>query len=157
MPHVEGINITHIATHYLAVDALGDCLERTGRGPLPFVETEFWHQHSCPNLMVGVSPADEPTLIMAAAEHGGEVRRNPYHLRHPGRMIDNIRRGAEMVGEAGGAAPDYPFAELYRLVFMAGRKLVSPRLGGRLIGPAEKIDWQELIKTFWPEGLEGQG
>jgi len=24
---------------------LGDYLERTGRGPLPFFETEFWHQN----------------------------------------------------------------------------------------------------------------
>jgi len=137
------------------VDALGDYLERTSRGPLAFFETEFWHQNDCPNLMVGVSPEDEATLIMATAEHGGEVRRNPYHLRHPGRMIENVRRGAEVVGGQGGAAPDFPFAELYRLVFVAGRNWIEPRPGGRMIGPAEKIDWQDLIKGFWPEGLEG--
>ena len=154
-PHAEDFNSTHIGTHYLVVDAVGDYLERTGRGPLPFFETEFWQQNSCPNLMVGVTPADEAILIMATAEHGVEVRRNPYHLRHPGRMIDNVRRGAEVVGGAGGAAPDIPFAELYRLVFMAGRKWVAPRPGGRVIEAAEKIEWRELIQSFWPEALEG--
>lgn len=150
-PHAEDFNSTHIGTHHLVVDALGEYLERTGRGPMPVLETEFWHQNLQPNMLVGVSPEDEATLIMATAEHGGEVRRNPYHLRHPGRMMDNIRRGAEVVGGQGGAAPDFPFAELYRLVFMAGRNLIAPRPVGRTIGPREKIDWQDLIRSFWPE------
>jgi len=153
-PHAEDFNTTHIGTHYLVADALGDYLERTGRGPLPFFETEFWHQNPIPNLMVGVSPEDEAILIMATAEHGGEVRRNPYHLRHPGRMIENVRLGAEVVGGQGGAAPDFPFAELYHLAFMAGKDLVAPRPGGRVIGPAEKIDLQDLVKSFWPEGMD---
>lgn len=151
--HAEDQNVTHVATHYLAMEAVGDYLERTGRGPLPFIETEFWHQHSCPNLMVGISPEDEATMLMATAEHGGEVRRNPYHLRHPGRMFDNVRRGAEVVGKSGGPAPDFPFAELYRVVFLAGRNQVAPRPGGRIVGPSEKIDWKELIVGYWPEEL----
>jgi LmbE family N-acetylglucosaminyl deacetylase len=156
-PHAADYNTTHIGTHYLVVDALGDYLERTGHGPLPLFETEFWHQNPLPNLMVGVSPEDEAILIMATAEHGDEVRRNPYHLRHPARMIDNVRLGAEVVGGQGGPAPDFPFAELYHLAFMVGRNLVAPRPGGRVIGPAEKIDWQDLIKNFWPDDLEGRG
>lgn len=156
-PHTEDFNTTHIGTHYLVMDALGDYLARTGRGPLPVFETEFWHQISHPNLMVGVSPWDEATMIMATAEHGGEVRRNPYHLRHPGRMIENVRRGAEVVGGQGGAAPDFPFAELYRLVFMAGRDWVVARPGGRVIPPTEQIDWQDLLKKFWPQELNRLG
>jgi hypothetical protein len=66
-------------------------------------------------------------------------------------MIENVRLGAEVVGGQGGAAPDFPFAELYRLVFMAGRNLVLPRPGGRVIGPDEKINLQDLIRSFWPE------
>ena len=92
-------------------------------------------------------------MLMATAEHGGEVRRNPYHLRHPGRMFDNVRRGAEVVGKAGGPAPDFPFAELYCVVFLAGRNWVAPRPGGRIVGPSEKIDWKELITNYWPEEL----
>jgi hypothetical protein len=30
-------------------------------------------------------------------------------------MMDNVRRGSEVVGGAGAAAPDYAFAVLYRL------------------------------------------
>jgi hypothetical protein len=29
-------------------------------------------------------------------------------------MMDNVRRGAELVGGQGGAAPDFTFATLYR-------------------------------------------
>jgi len=152
-PHATDFNTTHIGTHYLAMDALGEYLERTGRGPMPLFETEFWHQNPRPNLMVGITPDDEATLIMATAEHGEEVRRNPYHLRHPARLLENVRLGAEVVGGQGGAAPDFPFAELYRLVFVAGRNVLEPRPGGRVIGPAEKIVFQDLIRNFWPEGL----
>jgi len=150
-PHATDYNTTHIGTHFLVTDALGEYLERTGRGLLPFFETEFWHQNPRPNLMVGVSPEDEATVLMAAAEHGDEVRRNPYHLRHPGRMIENVKLGAEVVGGQGGAAPDFPFAELYHLAFMAGRNLVAPRPGGRVVPPSEKINLQELVKTFQPD------
>jgi LmbE family N-acetylglucosaminyl deacetylase len=149
-PHAVDFNTTHIGTHYLVVDALGDYLDRTGRGPIPFIETEYWHQNARPNMMVGLSAEDEAILIMATAEHGDEVRRNPYHLRHPARMIENVRLGAEVVGGQGGPAPDFAVAELYHWAFMAGRNLVPPRSGGRVIGPAEKIDLQDLSKGFWP-------
>jgi hypothetical protein len=101
--------------------------------------------------MVGVSPEVEAMLVMATAEHGGEVSRNPYHLRHPARMIENVRLGAETVGGQGGAAPDFPFAELYRVTFMKGREVIEPRPGGRIVGPAEKIDAAWLRAQFWPE------
>lgn len=151
-PHSTDFNTTHIGTHYLAADALGDYLERTGRGSIPFIESEFWHQNPIPNLMVGVSPEDEAILVMAVAEHGDEVRRNPYHLRHLGRMIENVRLGAEVVGGQGGPAPDFPFAEIYHVAFMTGKNLLAPRPGGRVIGPAQKINLQDLIQTFLPEG-----
>jgi LmbE family N-acetylglucosaminyl deacetylase len=153
-PHAEDSNTTHVGTHYLVADAVGDYLERTGHGPLPFLQTEFWHQHSHPNLMVGVSPEDEAILLMATAEHGAEVRRNPYHLRHPGRMIENVRLGAEVVGGQGGAAPAFPFAEIYSLVFLVGKNMLAPRPGGRVIGPAEKLEFPALIKSLMPEGVK---
>ena len=152
-PHSLDWNKAHIGTHYLAVDALGAYLERSGRGPMPFIETEFWHENSQPNLMVGVSAEVEAILVMATAEHGGEVSRNPYHVRHPARMIENVRLGAEVVGGQGGPAPAFPFAELYRVAFMRGRELISPKPGGRIIGPAEKIDLAEIIGQFKPDGL----
>ena len=152
-PHAQDWNKAHIGTHYLAVDALGAYLERSGRRPIPFIETEFWHENAQPNLMVGVSPEVEAILVMATAEHGGEVSRNPYHVRHPARMIENVRLGSEVVGGQGGPAPAFPFAELYRVSFMKGGELIAPKAGGRIVGPAEKIDLAEIVEQFKPEGL----
>ncbi len=153
-PHTEDFNSTHIGTHHLVIEALGDYQQRTGCAPITFIETEFWHENSRPNLMAGVLARDEATLIMAAAEHGGEVRRNPYHLRHPGRLIENVRLGAEVVGGQGGAAPDFPFAELYRVAFMVDGRLCEPRPGGRVISPREQISWPNLLGSFRPLGMK---
>jgi N-acetylglucosamine malate deacetylase 1 len=151
-PHAQDFNTTHIGTHYLVVDALGAYLERNELDWFPLIETEFWHQNSQPNLMVGVSPEVVAIQVMAAAEHGGEVKRNPYHLRQPGRLMDNVRLGSEVVGGQGGPAYRFLFAELYRVTFMKGREVVAPRPGGRVIGPAERITLASLIKQFRQDG-----
>ena len=52
--------------------------------------------------------------MTALSFHVGEVQRNPYHLLVPAWMQDNVRRGGELVGGQGGAAPDFTFATLYR-------------------------------------------
>ena len=54
-------------------------------------------------------------MMTALSFHVGEVQRNPYHLLVPAWMQDNVRRGGELVGGQGGAAPDFAFATLYRL------------------------------------------
>ncbi len=54
-------------------------------------------------------------MMAALSFHVGEVQRNPYHLLVPAWMQDNVRRGGELVGGQGGAAPDFTFATLYRL------------------------------------------
>ena len=152
-PHSEDWNSTHIGTHYLVVDALGDYLTATGGEPLALIETEYWHQNSQPNLMVGISAEVEALLLMATAEHGGEVSRNPYHLRHPSRMMDNVRLGAETVGGQGQAAPDFIFAELYRVTFMREKEQIAARNGGRIIGPHEEINLQAILNQFRPDRL----
>jgi N-acetylglucosamine malate deacetylase 1 len=149
-PHAEDFNTAHVGTHYLVQDALGGHLESAGRGPVVLIETEFWHEHSAPNLMIGVSPETLAIQIMATAEHGGEVSRNPYHLRLPARMMDNVRRGSEVVGGQGAAAQPFAFAELYRVVFMKGMELVEPKSGGRITAPDERIDPRRLWSEFWP-------
>lgn len=111
-PHDDDWNSTHIGTHHLVADALalagGDfsCLT---------VETEFWGAMDDPNLMVESTPQEVTDLISALTFHVGEVRRNPYHLRTPAWMMDNVRRGCELVGGQGGASPDFLFGTLYRL------------------------------------------
>ena len=111
-PHDDDWNRTHLGTHLLLVDALG-------RQPRDFVclvvETEFWGAMDDPNLMIGSSTEDLADLLAALSCHAGEVRRNPYHLRLPGWMMDNVRRGGELVLGQGRPAPDLAFATLYRL------------------------------------------
>ena len=109
-PHDDDWNQTHIGVHQLLVDALN----ASGLACLT-VETEFWGAMDAPNLMVESSAADVADLVAALSLHIGEVARNAYHLRLPAWMIDNVRRGAELVGGQGGAAPEFPFATLYRL------------------------------------------
>ena len=111
-PHDHDWNSTHIATYLLVMDALKEM-------PPDFecylVETEFWGAMSDPNLMVELSATDVGDMMAATAFHVGEVGRNPYHLLLPAWLMDNVRRGGEVAGGQGGAAPDFTFAALYRL------------------------------------------
>lgn len=111
MPHARDWNGTHIGVHYLVMDTLAKLPDFTCQ----VVETEFWGAMDEPNLMVESTPEDVASLVAALALHRGEVARNPYHLRLPAWMIDNVRRGAELVGGQGGQAPSFAFATLYRL------------------------------------------
>jgi len=111
-PHDRDWNSTHIGTHFLVTDALKQM-------PKDFecylVETEFWGAMTDPNLMVEICGEDLADMMAATTFHIGEVHRNPYHLLLPAWMMDNVRRGSEVAGGQGGAAPDFPFAVLYRL------------------------------------------
>jgi LmbE family N-acetylglucosaminyl deacetylase len=129
-PHDGDWNSTHIGTHFLVTDALKQL-------PPSFecytVETEFWGAMDDPNLMVEVSAEDVADLIAATSFHVGEVNRNPYHLSLPAWLMDNVRRGAELVGGQGEAAPDFAFAALYRLRKWAQGKMAKFYESGKLL------------------------
>lgn len=129
-PHETDWNSSHIGTYHLLVDALG-------RQPADFtchvVETEFWGAMSTPNLMVESSTQDLADMMTALSFHVEEVRRNPYHLLVPAWMQDNVRRGGEVVGGQGGAAPDFMFATIYRLRQWADGVLHYRYEGGRIL------------------------
>lgn len=112
LPHEVDNNSTHVGTHLLVMDALQAM-------PADFscylLETEYWGAMTDPNLMVEIGVEDLADLIAALSFHVGELQRNPYHLSLPAWMMDNVRRGGELVGGQGGAAPDFAFATLYRL------------------------------------------
>lgn len=131
LPHEADWNGTHIGTHYLVMDALKTM-------PAAFecvlVETEFWGQNMSPNLMVELSIQDISDLLAALSLHVEEVRRNPYHLGLPAWMQDNVRRGAELVGGQGGAAPNYMFATLYRARRWRNGRVEELYSGGRQVG-----------------------
>lgn len=112
-PHAEDFHPAHIGVHLLVQEALRRVLPEQ-EGPIALFETEYWHPQAAPNLLVGVRPETEALLLQAIACHAGEVERNPYHLRHPARMIDNVRRGSEVVMGRGSAGRRFAFGELYR-------------------------------------------
>jgi LmbE family N-acetylglucosaminyl deacetylase len=133
-PHERDWNGTHIGVHYLVMDALKQL-------PASFecylVETEFWGAMDDPNLMVEVSEQDLADLIVATTFHVGEVKRNPYHLLLPAWMMDNVRRGAELVGGQGGAAPDFTFAALYRLRKWSQGRVANVLTSGKFLSKLE--------------------
>ncbi len=136
MPHERDANTSHMGTHLLVVDAL-----RTLGSSFAcyVVETEYWAPMEAPNLMVEIGAGELADLIAALTFHVEEVRRNPYHLGLPSWMRDNVRRGGEIVGGQGGAAPDYDFATLYRLRRWENGQLVNAFEGGRFVSAADDV------------------
>jgi N-acetylglucosamine malate deacetylase 1 len=133
-PHDEDWNKTHIGVRRLLVEALGSSGLACQVG-----ETEFWGAMDAPNLMVESSAADVADLVAALSLHVREVARNPYHLRLPGWMIDNVRRGAELVGGQGGAAPRFAFATLYRLRRWENGRFHNIFEGGQLLSSQDDL------------------
>jgi len=133
-PHELDGNRTHIGTHFLVRDALKalpanfQCLT---------IETEYWAPLPSPNLMVESSVEDVADLLAALSFHVGEMKRNPYHLRMPAWLQDNVRRGAELVGGQGAPAPDFAFATLYRLRRWKKGRFENLFSGGKQIDIAE--------------------
>lgn len=136
VPHDGDWNSTHIGTHYVVMDALA-------RLPASFecavVETEYWGAMSSPNLMVELGVEHVAHLTTALSFHVEEVRRNPYHVLFPGWLMDNVRRGGEIVGGQGGAAPDFTFATLYRVRRWAEGGLRDVFVGGRVLPVSTKV------------------
>jgi LmbE family N-acetylglucosaminyl deacetylase len=129
-PHEGDWNSTHVGTHLLVMDALA---RQAPDFACAVVETEYWGAMATPNLMVELGAEDLAHLLTALSFHAGEVRRNPYHLLLPAWMQDNVRRGSELVGGQGGAAPDFTFATLYRLSRWADGALQPSHAAGRTL------------------------
>ena len=134
LPHENDGHPAHVGTHFLILDALKAL-------PADFecqvVETEFWRPMADANLLVELDVEDVGDLVAALACHVGEVRRNAYHARLPAWMIDNVRRGAELVGGQGRAAPDFTFATIYRLRKWAHRRLLPVLKRGKFLSGPE--------------------
>ncbi len=130
MPHARDWNGTHIGVNLLVNDAL----RQLDPAFCCWVcETEYWAPLPNPNLMIESSVADLADLVAATSFHSGEVRRNPYHLRLPAWMQDNVRRGGELVGGQGVAAPAFVFATLYRLRKWMHRRYLDTLKSGKFI------------------------
>ena len=132
-PHASDWNSAHIGTHFLVKDALRS---------LPgfecyVVETEFWRPLESPNLMVEVAPGELGDLMTALTFHVGEVERNPYHLSLPAWMVDNTRRGSELIGGQGAMAPAFAFATLYRVSKWSGGEMRKLYPDGKFLSSAD--------------------
>ena len=142
-PHVDDWNGTHIGTHWLVMDAL----VKVGTGWSGFlVETEFWGQMARPNLMVEVSSTQVADQVAGVSFHAGEVLRNPFHLRLPAWMQDNVRRGSELVGGQGGSAPSYDFATLYRLRSWRDGRVQEVLTSGKAVSAGQSTE--SLFETL---------
>ncbi len=112
LPHGLDGNPTHVGVNALVRHAL----YRSGkRLRCLVVETEFWAPQEAPNLLAEVSPGDLAQLLEALACHTGEIERNPYQLRLPAWMIDNVRRAGERLSGAGSRPPDFLFGTPYHI------------------------------------------
>lgn len=144
-PHDQDWNGTHVGVHWLVMDALRSL-------PASFncfcAETEFWGQNDSPNLMVEYSEQVVADLMAATSFHIGEVWRNPYHVLIPAWMMDNVRRGAELVGGQGGAAPQFLFAQLYRLRKWADGRMENCYEGGKVLPKEQKASELFEIQTL---------
>lgn len=109
-PHAEDAHPTHQGTHVLVMDTLAAL-----NYPCWVVQSEFWQPMQSPNLMMALSSQEVADLMVALACHAGEVKRNPYHLRLPAWMADNVRRGGEIMHGHVQSTPSYSFATLYRV------------------------------------------
>ncbi|MCM2349981.1 MAG: PIG-L family deacetylase [Bacteriovoracaceae bacterium] len=110
-PHLKDFHPTHIKTGEL----LKKVLPSFKKENILVAWSEFWGQLSKPNILVEV-PQEVVELQMKALEkHVGEIERNPYHLRLPAWMMDNVRRGSEVIGGKGAQANQMAFGVLYQL------------------------------------------
>ena len=110
-PHNLDIHPTHIKTSNLLRESLVKIKNQTSI----VAWSEYWGQLKKPNLMLEVPNRILELQMLALACHTGEVLRNPYHLRLPGWMMDNVRRGSELTTKSGAFAPKIPFAILYQI------------------------------------------
>lgn len=110
VPHAGDGIPTHIGVHLLVSEALAQAKIST-----VFAHTEFWATQPAPTTLVETGQRDTALLVRALACHHGEIARNPYHLRLPAWMADNVRRGGELLAGPGEAPPDFAFGTLYRL------------------------------------------
>lgn len=122
-PHTKDHHPTHIKT--------GKLLEKVlkGSGLNTIVAwSEFWGPLEKPNCLIEV-PGEMLEKQMKALEmHKGEIIRHPYHLRLPAWMMDNVRRGGEIISNIGGDVPPMPYGVMYQLQLFKKDKFISPKL-----------------------------
>lgn len=109
-PHADDGHLTHSQTHMAVINALQK-IHYTGLVAL----TEFWFPNRSANLLLEVSVEECALLMEALSAHFGEIKRNPYHLRLPFWMLDNTRRGSELIMGAQALTNSLFLSNLYQI------------------------------------------
>ncbi len=121
-PHLNDFHPVHIKTGELLKTALTKIEDFTTL----VAWSEFWAPMPAPNMLLEV-PVEILELQMKALEkHVGEIERNPYHLRLPAWMMDNVRRGSEVIGGKGAQSVQMPFGVLYKLELYSQKHFLVP-------------------------------
>lgn len=151
VPHADDAHPTHAGCHWLFRDAI-DLLRARGCAlPGWVAQTEYWAPLATPNLLVGLDRMTVATMLAALAEHRGEVARNPYHLRLPAWLIDNVRRGSERVLGPGAGAARLRFGvllELFALTAEGWQRWADPDGSGTVIDSAQSLTAQPFPPLF---------
>ena len=122
-PHLKDHHPTHIKTGELLLKVL-ESIKTTHL----ICWTEFWGQMKKPNILVEVPEEILELQMQALAMHVGEVERNPYHLRLPAWMMDNVRRGSEVISGPGSEANHMAYGVLYQLQLFQKGKVKAVKL-----------------------------
>lgn len=122
-PHLKDHHPAHIKTAELARKVLSQFKKES----FILASSEFWGIMKKPNLLLEVPSEILELQMKALTYHVGEVERNPYHLRLPGWMMDNVRRGSEIVAGKGTEAPVMAFGVLYSVELYSAQKFKKPR------------------------------
>jgi LmbE family N-acetylglucosaminyl deacetylase len=123
-PHVKDHHPAHIKTGELCKKVLTSLKKNI----CLVAWSEFWGPMAKPNLLVEVPQEILEIQMEALSKHVGEISRNPYHLRLPAWMMDNVRRGSEVVGGKGSDASQMAFGVLYQLQLCKNGKFSTKKL-----------------------------
>lgn len=123
-PHTKDFHPAHIKTGELCKKALSSLKKTTTL----VAWSEFWAPMSKPNILIEVPEEILELQMNALTKHVGEVSRNPYHLRLPAWMMDNVRRGSEVVAGKGSPSTDMAYGVLYKLQLFKNGKFTTKKL-----------------------------
>lgn len=141
-PHLKDHHPTHIQTGEL----LKKVLTGLKKASVLVAWSEFWGQMKDPNILVEVPQEIVALQMKALSKHQGEIERNPYHLRLPAWMMDNVRRGSEVIGGKGASAKNFPFGVIYKLQHFSNGKFKTVKLSSPILD--NQADLAELLFNF---------
>jgi LmbE family N-acetylglucosaminyl deacetylase len=135
-PHSHDSHPTHVKTNQLLQKTL-KVLPKNYSTTIFW--SEFWGAIAKPNLLIEISPKIVRKMMKALECHKGEIIRNPYHLRLPAWMMDNVRRGSEIVAGTGNTSAQFLFGTIYMAQNYKQNKLTDIKLKKSFISMKDDI------------------